>query len=66
MFETVEEALAHYDSTRTQNKRALTIHSQVRQVYHFKDFLEKNCVDLATASLSSKRNYVFNSFKLFK
>ena len=45
LFDDVEDAIKHYDKTRTSNEKALTIESQKRQVYHFKHFLERVCVD---------------------
>jgi phosphatidylinositol-3,4,5-trisphosphate 3-phosphatase/dual-specificity protein phosphatase PTEN len=36
LFDNVEDAIKHYDETRTQNNKALTIPSQIRAVYHFK------------------------------
>ena len=64
-FATVADALNHYDTTRTHNNKALTIHSQIRQVYHFKHFLDQFCVS-QEYSTPAKRNYVFNSLKGFK
>lgn len=69
MFDTVEEAIDHYDATRTKNKKALTISSQIRQVYHFKHFLDRTCIENAHqggAPRSGKKNYVLNSLKNFK
>ena len=65
MFDTVEEAIQHYDKTRTKNSKALTIQSQIRQVYHFKHFLERMCVDENQMD-QEKKNYVLNSLKNFK
>lgn len=69
MFDTVEEAIEHYDTTRTKNKKALTISSQIRQVYHFKHFLDRTCIENAHqggAPRSGKKNYILNSLKNFK
>jgi hypothetical protein len=64
MFDNVEDAIAHYDETRTANKKALTIHSQIRQVYHFKHFLDRNCTERGNRGF--KKNYILNSIKNYK
>ena len=64
MFDNVEDAIAHYDQTRTANAKALTIHSQIRQVYHFKQFLDRNCTD--SKNRGYKKNYILNSIKNYK
>lgn len=69
MFTEVEEAIEHYDRTRTHNNKALTIPSQIRQVYHFKHFLDRTCVDNPYQSGLSRqgtKNYILHSLKNFK
>lgn len=70
-FPTVEQAIEHYDETRTKNKKALTISSQIRQVYHFKHFLDRTCVENAHQGVGARsgtnnKNYVLNSLKNYK
>jgi len=43
MFDTVEQTIAYFDQIRTPGHQALTIPSQIRQVYHFKHFLDNTC-----------------------
>lgn len=64
-FETVEEAIRHYDKTRTKNEKALTIDSQIRQVYHFKNFLDNACAS-KKGSGGGKKNYIKNSLRNYK
>ena len=65
MFDNVEDAIEHYDTTRVKNAKALTIHSQIRQVYHFKQFLDRNCTDIKNRGYG-KKNYILNSIKNYK
>ncbi len=58
MFDKVGDSLKHYDYTRTKNGRALTIPSAVRQVYHFKHFLDRVC-----RGPNDDKNYVMYSLK---
>lgn len=71
VFDTVEEAIDHYDQTRTRDNKALTIESQKRAVYHFKHFLERVCVDRTKGldvglERAPKKEYVKNSLKFYK
>lgn len=69
MFDRVEDAISHYDNTRTKDAKALTINSQIRQVYHFKHFLDRTCVDLhqgANNNSNVKKNYILHALKNFK
>ena len=61
-FETVQATIDHYDETRTQNNKALTIPSQIRQVYHFKHFLEQYCSTGHTKP-GQPKNYFYNALK---
>jgi len=64
MFETVEESMEHYNSTRVNNKKGLTIPSQIRQVFHFKQFLDTHCVGRGR-NVGGKKHYVYNSIYSF-
>lgn len=65
MFSTVEAAIEHYDKQRSKTQRALTIPSQIRQVYHFKQFLDTMCVG-SDAGASGKQHYALNSLRRFR
>jgi hypothetical protein len=68
MFSTVEEAIKHYDVQRSKKQKALTIPSQIRQVYHFKQFLDAQCVgsDPRGAGADGKKHYALNSLRDFR
>ena len=51
IFDNVEEAIAHYNKIRTSDGHGLTIDSQIRQVYHFKHFIDQTCVDVSDSAV---------------
>lgn len=66
-FQSVEESLNHYDETRTTNGKALTIQSQIRQVYHFKHFLDRVCVQPGRdPNRGGKGQYVLSALRNYK
>ena len=60
VFDNVEDCLRHYDFTRTTDGKALTIQSQIRQVYHFKQFLDRVCTS------RTRNSYIMTIFKNYK